>query len=154
MYASELQFIKSKAPLVILSACETNTGKTMGGLGVLSFSKSLELSGCRAVVGSFWEVEAKSMSVLASLFYQNLMDGMDKDLALQKAKLSYLKTKTGEENDLPFYWAHLQIIGNNQAIVHKFSVFAVFAFVAISLVLLSLIYVFFIKNAFSRKSEF
>lgn len=118
LYASELKYIDTKVPLVILSACQTNSGKTFGGLGVQSFSKSLELSGCPAVVGSFWQAEDNSLSVLVSLFYRNLMKGMDKDIALQKAKIEYLSTDTGLQNDIPFYWAHFQLMGNNQPIVY------------------------------------
>ena len=47
------------------------------------------------------------------------MKGMEKDIALQKAKLEYLQTEVGKRNDTPFYWANIQIIGNNQAITSK-----------------------------------
>lgn len=123
LYASEIRQRKVASPMIILSACETNKGRTLNGLGVLSFAKTLSWAGCPSVVGTFWNVDDKSMSVLASFFYRNLMSGMTKDEALQRAKLSYLQSDIGLKNDVPFYWAHLQIMGNTNPIVTQSMVY-------------------------------
>jgi hypothetical protein len=82
------------------------------------------------------------------------MKGMEKDIALQKAKLDYLKSNVGKQNDLPFYWSHLQVIGNSQAIVFRLNPYMVFIFSLIAIFALLIIYQFYIKNVFSKKSEF
>jgi CHAT domain-containing protein len=140
LYASEIRQIKVTSPMVILSACETNKGKTWNGLGVLSFTKALSLSGCPAVVGTFWNVEDKSMSALASLFYRNLLKGMHKDVALQKAKLSFLQSEIGKQNDLPFYWAHLQVMGNTSPIAQSKTFTYIILSTITTLILLALYY--------------
>ncbi len=120
LYASEIGELNLQVPLVILSSCETNKGKVLDGLGVFSFAEQLQYAGCPSVAGSFWQVEDHSMSVLSQLFYKNLMLGMPKDVALQKAKINYLKSPIGLRNDIPFYWAHLQILGDVQPIVPNY----------------------------------
>ena len=112
LYANEIQYLDFKTPLVILGACESNAGKKMKGSGVLSIAKAFSIGGCPSVVGSLWEVHDESMAVLVSLFYKHLMRGERKDVALKLAKLEYLETETGLRNDPPYYWAHLQIIGD------------------------------------------
>ncbi|NBA84699.1 CHAT domain-containing protein [Emticicia sp. CRIBPO] len=112
LYANEIQYLDFKTPLVILGACESNAGKKMKGSGVLSIAKAFSIGGCPSVVGSLWEVHDESMAVLVSLFYKHLMRGERKDVALRLAKLEYLETETGLRNDPPYYWAHLQIIGD------------------------------------------
>jgi CHAT domain-containing protein/tetratricopeptide (TPR) repeat protein len=155
LYASELRHYKVNSPMVVLSACETNKGKPLNGLGVLSFAKSLSLAGCPSVVGTFWEVEDKSMSVLSSLFYRNLTKGMDKDLALQKAKLDYLQTEIGKQNDVPFYWAHMQVIGDTSPISSSVFGYVWYFLLAIFIIFVS---IFLFRNAlrkfFSAKVEF
>ena len=41
---------------------------------------------------------------------------MNKDEALQKAKLDYIKSNKNSEKILPYYWANMILIGNTDAI--------------------------------------
>ncbi len=117
LYASEIPYLDFNMPLIVLGACESNAGRNMKGSGVLSLARSFALGGCPSVVGSLWEVHDESMAVIMSLFYKHLLRGEEKDEALRNAKREYLKTETGLRNDLPYYWAHLQIIGDVSPII-------------------------------------
>ncbi|MCA0366433.1 MAG: CHAT domain-containing protein [Bacteroidetes bacterium] len=123
LFASEIRHFDISTPMVVLSACATHRGKTFGGLGAKSFATAIHWAGCPSVAATLWEVDDESMSVLTSLFYKNLLDGLPKDQALRNAKLSYLKTSVGKSRDLPFYWAHFQIIGSTEPIVSPWEIY-------------------------------
>jgi CHAT domain-containing protein len=112
VFVSEMKYQKFSSPLVILSACETNTGTPVNGLGMFSLGRVLSLTGCLSVAGSYWLVDDLSMSVLGSFFYRYLEQGYPKDIALQKAKKAYLNTEHGKKFDHPYYWAHFQVYGD------------------------------------------
>lgn len=123
LFASEIRNFDIKTPLVVLSACATHQGKTYHGLGARSFAAAISWAGCPSVAATLWEVDDESMSILTSLFYKNLLGGMPKDQALRNAKLSYLQTSVGKARDLPFYWAHFQIIGSTEPIVSPLEIY-------------------------------
>lgn len=150
LYANEIQYLDFKTPLVILGACESNAGKKMKGSGVLSIAKAFSIGGCPAVVGSLWEVHDESMAVLVSLFYKHLMRGERKDVALRLAKLEYLETETGLRNDPPYYWAHLQIIGDVSPLI-VWPVMLRYAMYGLMVVIISLSIIYGIR---SRKRFF
>ena len=137
LFVSEIRHYVVKSPLVILSACGTSQGKTFEGLGAMSFARALSWAGCPSVASTFWSVDDKSMSVLAGLFYENLLKGHAKDQALRLAKLKFLETDEGKANDTPFYWAHFQILGNTTPIVSVYIVWAPYI-VALALTILIL----------------
>ncbi len=137
LYASEIQYLDYNSPLIILGACESNAGKKMKGSGVLSLAKAFSVAGCSSVVASLWEVHDESMAALVSLFYKHLMQGEHKDEALRNAKLDFLQTEVGRRNDPPYYWAHLQIIGDTSPVVVwpvvlKYSLYAIIAVIILA----------------------
>ena len=76
-----------------------------------------------AVVASLWEVNSDESHVIIKYFYENLSEGMPKDVALQKAKLSFIKEK-GVNN--PGAWATFILLGNSRPIeLEKQSTFRV-----------------------------
>ena len=103
------------ANLVVLSACNTNSGTLIKGDGVMSLSKGFTLAGCPSIVTSLWAVDDCSTSKFMLDFYQQLKEGQDKDQALQHTKLAYLATasKAGKH---PYYWATFVQFGNTQAL--------------------------------------
>lgn len=119
LYAYELYTIDlSRNQLAVLSACETGIGRQIEGEGIFSIARGFAYAGCPAMVMSLWKVNDKSTSMLMKYFYENLSQGMNKDKALQQAKLSFIKN-TDDYNAHPANWAAFIAMGSNKPIELK-----------------------------------
>ena len=107
---------KPATDLIVLSACETASGKLHSGEGVFSFNRGFAALGIPSCVSNLWEVDNKSTYRLTELFYKHVADGLPLDVALQSAKEEFRKTAVGEEK-LPYYWAAPILVGKTDAIV-------------------------------------
>jgi CHAT domain-containing protein len=92
------------AELVVLSACNTGSGKLVKGEGVLSLARGFVQAGCGSSIVSRWSVDDCATSKIMQLFYQGLEKGEEKDEALRLAKLEYLDG-TDRFNAHPYYWS-------------------------------------------------
>jgi CHAT domain-containing protein len=92
---------------IVLSACNTGSGKVTRAEGVASLGTAFLAAGASSVTVSLWSVDDESMAILMQEFYQNLLNGMPKDAALATAR-STLVSK-GYTN--PFYWAPFVLTG-------------------------------------------
>ena len=111
LYLSDLiSEYKPLARLIVLSACETGAGKVYNGEGVFSFNRGFAAIGIPAAITNLWSVENASTYKLTELFYKYLTRGIPSDIALQKAKLEFLKTST-KEKSMPCYWAGAVLVG-------------------------------------------
>ncbi|MEI6947153.1 CHAT domain-containing protein [Paraflavisolibacter sp. H34] len=116
LYLSDL--VTGRRPvtdLVILSACETGSGRVYRGEGVFSFNRGLAAVGIPASVTNLWSVNNQTTYRLTELFYQYLDKGLPSDEALQRAKLEFLRTASRTEQ-LPFYWASMILAGKTDPI--------------------------------------
>jgi len=95
---------KPSTSLIVLSACETGTGKLYEGEGVFGFNRGFAALGIPTSISNLWQVENTSTYKLTELFYQYLSKGLPIDVALQKAKIDFIKSASGERK-LPYYWA-------------------------------------------------
>ncbi len=117
LYLSDLiGEIKPITRLIVLSACETGSGRFYLGEGVFSFNRGFAALGIPSAVTNLWSVDSKSTYQLTELFYKYLAEGITSDIALQKAKLEFIR-----ENDqpLPFYWAAPILTGKAEVIELK-----------------------------------
>jgi CHAT domain-containing protein/tetratricopeptide (TPR) repeat protein len=99
--------------LIVLSACETASGKLYNGEGVFSFNRGFAALGIPSSVSNLWEIDNQSTYQLTELFYKYVADGLPLDLALQKAKKEFIKSS---DNKLPYYWAASILVGQSNAI--------------------------------------
>ena len=99
--------------MVVLSACETGIGEFKTGEGVVGLGRAFALAGAKSLVTSLWAVNDKATSDLVTSFFENIYDGLPKDIALQKAKLEYLENS---KQSHPFYWAAFVPMGDVAAI--------------------------------------
>ena len=104
---SEVLQLKLHAEMVVLSACNTGSGKVTRAEGVTSLGTAFLAAGASSVAVSLWKVDDKSTSILMQEFYRNLLNGMPKDAALAAAR-SALVSK-GYTN--PFFWAPFVLTG-------------------------------------------
>jgi CHAT domain-containing protein/tetratricopeptide (TPR) repeat protein len=106
LYAMELN-----TKLAVLSACNTGDGVLKGKEGIMSLARSFAFAGCQSLVMSLWSVPDKTTSDIMSHFYENLKNGMPKDVALQQAKLTHLSTAEPSRR-VPNTWAAMILMGD------------------------------------------
>lgn len=104
-----------KTQLMVLSACKTAVGKNAIGEGILSLSRGFASLGIPATLTTLWSVENQATYTLNELFYRYLSEGYSKDISLQKAKLEFLHSQSGEKQ-LPTFWAAAVLVGDAEAI--------------------------------------
>ncbi len=102
--------------LVLLSACETNVGKSATGEGIYSLARGFATAGIPSVAATLWKADEEAIYTISEKFNQYISEGMNKDEALQKAKLYFIKNNNGSEKMLPYYWANMILIGDADAI--------------------------------------
>jgi CHAT domain-containing protein/tetratricopeptide (TPR) repeat protein len=130
----------TEVDLVVLSACETGLGSTLGnGEEILGFGYLVEQAGARAAMASLWAVDDGGTQALMTAFYQALQrEGTTKAEALRQAQLALIAAPEGGAGasprgvplDLaqrarrsapaevaghlghPYYWAPFLLIGN------------------------------------------
>lgn len=127
-----------KTQLLVLSACKTAVGRNATGEGILSLSRGFATLGIPATLTTLWSVENKATYALNELFYRYLSEGLSKDLALQKAKIEFLQSQTGE-NQLPTFWAGAVLVGDASAL-NKSGTFWYFIIAAIMTTVLLIVW--------------
>jgi CHAT domain-containing protein/tetratricopeptide (TPR) repeat protein len=117
IHLSELQMLNRPATkLIVLSACQTNAGKNQSGEGVYSLARGFSSAGIPSVAATQWVADNQAIYTISEKFNEFIASGMNKDQALQKAKLFFMD-QGNKKNILPFYWADLILIGNSDPIV-------------------------------------
>ncbi len=107
----EIYARRLRASLVVLSACQTNTGSFSQGEGVLSLARAFAYAGAQSLVASFWSVNDHSTARLFMAFYRYLGRGAAKSEALRQAKLDLLSASGPDARKSPYYWAAFTLTG-------------------------------------------
>ena len=95
IHLSELQQLNNPATkLVLLSACQTNVGKAATGEGIYSLARGFATAGIPSVAATLWKADEETIYAISEKFNQYLSEGMNKDEALQKAKLYFIQRIT------------------------------------------------------------
>jgi CHAT domain-containing protein len=108
---AEILALPLDAEMVVLSACETGTGKLMRGEGIASLARGFALAGARSIVTTLWPVHDATSASIMGTFYEKLKEGLSKDEALRQAKLSYL-AQSDRLGGHPFFWAGYIPVGD------------------------------------------
>ncbi|WP_113639198.1 CHAT domain-containing protein [Nubsella zeaxanthinifaciens] len=109
---------KTNAPnLIVLSACQTADGVLANGEGIISMARGFNAVGSAATIASLWNVNDEAAATITASFYRYLKKHKNPVVALQQAKLNWMKSeKTSNSLLLPYYWDSLIYIGKNQEI--------------------------------------
>lgn len=129
----EIYNLTIPAKLLYLNACNTGAGRLEAGEGLVSLAHAFKYAGCKSICLNKWLVDDQAAASIAKAFYDNLKKGDKKDVALQKAKLSYLE-KADPLTSHPYYWAGTILYGDIHPLESHDSVWWIFLLVGISLV--------------------
>lgn len=116
LYTNELQITYLPVDLVVLNACYTGFGKLHRGEGVYSLTRALTAAGVPSTVMSIWQLSGASSPVLIETFFQNIKNGMPKDVALQQAKIELLRNPEYDSIVHPSFWGGLLATGDMTAL--------------------------------------
>lgn len=104
---SEIIGLKLHSESVVLSACNTGTGKISRAEGVMSLGRAFLAAGSSSVTVSLWQVSDDSTVVLMKKYYEGVLAGKRKSVALAEARYAVFQ---GGSKD-PFFWAPFILIG-------------------------------------------
>jgi tetratricopeptide (TPR) repeat protein len=93
--------------LVVLSACETGLGDVRSGEGVFGLQRVFILAGARTLVMSLWKVPDQQTQELMVDFYQRILAGTPRAVALREAQLE-VKARHPD----PQYWGAFILQGD------------------------------------------
>jgi CHAT domain-containing protein/tetratricopeptide (TPR) repeat protein len=112
-YTLEALSIPVDARLVVLSACESASGRLSRGEGVVGLSRSFVGAGAGGVVASLWKVSDESTSALMKEFYDRMMKKKTPAaLALSGARRALIEDGRFAH---PFHWSPFVVIGTERA---------------------------------------
>ncbi|GEQ85302.1 hypothetical protein ULMS_08100 [Patiriisocius marinistellae] len=149
LYTFEIYDSNLSANLAILTACETGKPTHQPGEGMISLAHAFNFAGAESMLTSLWKIDEKSSAEITSYFYENLKDGMKKDMALQQAKLTYLSYAKGRTL-APQYWAGLVLIGDTTPIDFKNPSYL---WIIIGGVLIVLLIVFLLRKFVTQRTQ-
>ena len=146
LHTYELYNMNINAELVALSACNTGVGAIQKGEGTMSVARGFAYAGCPNIAMTLWPVSDQATQILMENFYVNLMQGMPKAEALQKAKLKFIESGSGFIC-VPFFWSGLILVGTPDQL-HSLQILSsglsTYAWIGIAIaVLLALVALFF-----------
>jgi len=104
---SEILGWRIQSESVVLSACNTGSGKISRAEGVMSLGRAFLAAGASSVTVSLWQVSDESTAVLMEQYYRGLLEGKRKSVALAEAR--NVVFSRGQKN--PFFWAPFIVIG-------------------------------------------
>ncbi|UCH93154.1 MAG: CHAT domain-containing protein [Candidatus Aminicenantes bacterium] len=106
---NEIMNCDYNAKLVVLSACQTGSGKLERAEGVTVMTRAVMYAGTPAVIASLWKVDDEATKELMVKFYENMLEkNLDKAEALRQAKLTLIKNKKYRS---PLYWSAFVLYG-------------------------------------------
>jgi len=100
------------ADLVVLSACSTALGKSIGGEGLIGMGHAFLSAGARSLVASLWDVPDEPTAHLMERFHEGLRAGLGNDEALRGAQLALIAEQRQRGSTSPLTWAGFTIIGD------------------------------------------
>lgn len=111
LYLDELGVRGEGPPLVVLSACETGSGRWEAGEGVGSMARAFARAGAGATLTTLWEVPDAAAATITNAFYTHLSAGLRPSIALRQAQVDYLASVDDPSLRAPRYWAAFILTG-------------------------------------------
>ena len=109
MKMSDIQAVKLRARLVVLSCCYSSEGKASSE-GVVGMARAFLFAGARSVLATLWAIDDEATMMFMKSFYQQLARGESASVALQKAMRSL---RDSHDYSAPKYWAPFFLMGDD-----------------------------------------
>ncbi|MEL6863686.1 MAG: CHAT domain-containing tetratricopeptide repeat protein [Bacteroidota bacterium] len=116
LLSNEVYNLELQADLVVLSACNTGSGKLVKGEGVMSLTRGFIHAGSPSALMSLWSVDDCATADIMLAYYRGLHQYQDKASALQSAKIHYLQNCQDQLRAHPYYWSAFVQFGNTAPI--------------------------------------
>ena len=106
---SDVQAIKLRARLVVLSCCHSAQGE-VNSEGIVGIARAFLFAGARSVLATLWAIDDEATMMFMKSFYEHLGGGESSSYALQKA-IKCLQDS--HDFSSPKYWASFVLIGDD-----------------------------------------
>ena len=105
----EIYNLNLPAELVVLSACQTGTGKQIRGEGLIALTRGFMYAGAARLIASLWKVDDAATAELMARFYKEMFtNGKRPAAALRAGQISLSKEKRWKS---PYFWAGFVLQG-------------------------------------------
>jgi CHAT domain-containing protein len=108
LFLSDVQRSDWTGKTIVLSACETSTGKTTLAEGVLSLARGFVAGGASSVIGTLAQVRDDEQLALFRKFYAELRTGVSVGEAMSAAKREMIRRGAP-----PAAWANVVLLGDS-----------------------------------------
>ncbi|WP_434685392.1 CHAT domain-containing protein [Pseudanabaena minima] len=96
--------------LIVLSACQTGTGKLGDGVEILGFGYQVQKAGAKMAIASLWSVSDAGTGSLMMAFYDQLQKkNVSISESLRQSQITLIQSK---EYRHPYFWSAFFVIGN------------------------------------------
>jgi CHAT domain-containing protein/tetratricopeptide (TPR) repeat protein len=152
LFLREIYSLDLKAfEMIVLSACDTETGKLVRGEGVEGFGRAFITAGAGSAVTTLWRVDDGATAQFMKQFYYYLGSGRSKAAALREAKLKLLHSDSALAH--PAYWAAFVLNGDGLSPATRFLSWTELAAATVAVLLLFLLaYRLLVKGRSTRLS--
>ena len=109
MKMSDIQAVKLRARLVVLSCCHSGQGE-VSSEGVVGMARAFLFAGARSVLATLWAIDDEATMMFMKSFYQQLGNGESASVALQRAMKCL---RDSHDYSAPKYWAPFVLMGDD-----------------------------------------
>lgn len=103
---SDVFKLKMNADIVVMAACQSGSGKIVGGEGMMSLTRGLFYSGANNIIYGLYPLKANFMSELVYNFYQYHNTNNNFTKSLQKGKINLINRDVNIQD-----WSSLILMG-------------------------------------------
>ncbi|CAH3180768.1 unnamed protein product, partial [Porites lobata] len=106
---SDIQAVKLRARLVVLSCCHSGQGE-VSSEGVVGMARAFLFAGARSVLATLWAIDDEATMMFMKSFYQQLGNGESASVSLQRAMKCL---RDSQDYSAPKYWAPFVLMGDD-----------------------------------------
>jgi CHAT domain-containing protein len=110
--ASEIASLKLDADWIILSACNTAAGSEAEAPAYSGLAQAFRYAGARTLLLSHWPVRDDAAAFISVKAIASARKGLRRDVALQRATIALLDSRTIANASDPYIWAPYMLLGD------------------------------------------